>query len=241
MCMSESSGDFVGRLWTVSDGNQPPLSSLLSTNSSMRSPCTIFSQNQRRGESKQKGHIFYLCVKSAVKGGKEGGSAGRITLSAGWYHSIHADQFSQTEGDERGAGARRREEGELKWWSYWSVKEIQRCVFCLNVHINLSCQRWAGTYWHLATDTWIVDFLPDLAVHSCAHQLHVETEKKSAAPTHSLLCSAQKVPNQLWNMRLINRNWSRFKVLTALWRKKKHECNPTVLPFWIFQKYLWIF
>lgn len=90
---------------------------------------------------------------------------GHITLSAGWYHSILADQFSQTEGDEKGASTRRGKGeglgwgGGLKWWLYWFVKEIQRCVFCLNVHINLSCQGWAGAYWHLATQTCIVDFL----------------------------------------------------------------------------------
>lgn len=52
---------------------------------------------------------------------------------------------------------------------------------CLNVHINLSCQRWAGMYSHLATQTWIVDFLLGLAVHSLAHQLYVETGKVAPA------------------------------------------------------------
>ena len=178
MRVSESSGDFVGRLWTVSDGNQPTLSSLWSTNSSMWAPCTIFLFSKLTPwwiETKRP-HILFMCQKCGERrvGRRE---RGHITLSAGWYHSILADQFSQTEGDEKRASTRRREggkQGELKWWSYWFVKEIQRCVFCLNVHINLSCQRWAGMNWHLATPTWIGNFLLGLAVHSPTCQPQVE-------------------------------------------------------------------
>lgn len=107
--------------------------------------------NAAVNRNKKATYFIYVSKVQWKKRRKEG--AGRITLSVGWYHSIHADQFSQTEADEKGASMGRRErgkEGELKWWSYWFVKEIQHCVFCLNVHINLSCQRWAGIYWHFA-------------------------------------------------------------------------------------------
>lgn len=153
MRMSESSGDFVGRLWTVSDGNQPTLtpSCLPTALCEPRAPYSFLKTNATTNRNKKATYFIYVSKVRWKEGRKEG--AGHITLSVGWYHSILADQFSQTGGDEKRASARRREggkEGELKWWSYWFVKEIQHCVFCLNVHINLSCQRWAGIYWHLA-------------------------------------------------------------------------------------------
>lgn len=150
-------------------------------------PSSLLRTNAAVNRNKKATYFIYVSKVRWEERRKEG--AGRITLSAGWYHSIHADQFSQTEADEKEASRRRREgekEGELKWWSYWFVKEIQRCVFCLNVHINLSCQRWAGTRWRLAKQTWIVDFLLGLAVHSPIHQFHMETSK--GAPPCSKRC-----------------------------------------------------
>lgn len=123
-----------------------------------RAPYSFLRTNAAANRNKKATYFIYVSKVRWKEGRKEG--AGRITLSAGWYHSIRPDQFSQTEGDESGAGTRRREgvkERELKWWSYWFVKEIQRCVFCLNVHINLSCQRWAGVCWHLATQIGHID------------------------------------------------------------------------------------
>lgn len=112
MRVSESSGDFVGRLWTVSDGNQPTLSSLLSTDSSVWAPVhhIPFSEPTPRRIETKRPHILFMCQKCGEKEGRKEG-AGRITLSVGWYHSIHADQFSQTEGDEKGASTRLREGG----------------------------------------------------------------------------------------------------------------------------------
>lgn len=107
-------GDFVGRLWTVSDGNQPTLSSLLSPNSSTQAPCTVqyslFSVNAMANRNKKRPHILFMCQKCGEKRVGRWGQ-GRITLSLGWYLSIRADQFSQTEGDERGARRRRTEGG----------------------------------------------------------------------------------------------------------------------------------
>lgn len=109
MHVSESSGDFVGRLWTVSDGNQPTRSSLLSTNSSMWAPCNcipFLKTNATVNRHKEATYFIYVSKVWWKEDRKEG--VGHITLSAGWYHSILADQFSQTEGDEKGASARRR-------------------------------------------------------------------------------------------------------------------------------------
>lgn len=60
-----------------------------------------------RIETKKKRATYFIYVSKVrwKEGRKEG--AGRITLSVGWYLSIHADQFSQTEGDEKGASARK--------------------------------------------------------------------------------------------------------------------------------------
>lgn len=141
-------------------------------------PYSFFRTNGVVNRNKKATYFIYVSKVGWKECKKEG--VGCITLSVGWYHSIRADQFSQTERDKKGASTRRRERGteeELKWWLYWFVKEIQRCVFCLNIHINLSCQRWAGIYWHLTTQTWIVDFLLGLAVHRFNRQLNVETGK----------------------------------------------------------------
>lgn len=204
MHVSESSGDFVGRLWTVSDGNQPTRSSLLSTNSSVWAPCNcvpFLKTNATVNRHKEATYFIYVSKVWWKEDRKEG--VGHITLSAGWYHSILADQFSQTEGDEKGASARRRGETrggegwkeELKWWSYWFVKEIQHCVFCLNVHINLSCQGWAGAHWHLATQMRIVDFLLGFAARTLSHQHLAETGVR--ALVCFVACPACEVHNQL--------------------------------------------
>lgn len=171
-------------------------------------PCAPYSflkTNAKANRNKKATYFIYVSKVRWKEGRKEG--VGHITLSVGWYHSIHADQFSQTEGDEKRVSTRERgegrKEGALKWWSYWFVKEIQRCVFCLNVHINLSCQRWAGIYWHLATQTWIVDFLLGLAVHNLSHQLHVESGPCLLKTLCFMLCGIQ-IPNLLQKPPLIS-------------------------------------
>jgi len=158
MRVSESSGDFVGRLWTVSDGNQPTLSSLLSTDSSMRTPRTIFlPQSERRGESKQKGHIFYLCGKSAVKKRRAGRRERGVSLypSVDIIPSMRINSPRQREMRKERAQDGGRELGGRR------AEMVVVLILQRNTALSVLLKRshkpelsgWAGACWHLATPT----------------------------------------------------------------------------------------
>lgn len=71
-------------------------------------PCASYSFLKTNATVKRNKEATYFIYVSKVWW-KEG--AGHITLSASWYHSILADQFSQREGDEKGASTRRSKGG----------------------------------------------------------------------------------------------------------------------------------
>lgn len=71
-------------------------------------PCAPYSflkTNATVNRNKEATYFIYVSKVWWKEGRKE--RVGHITLSAGWYHSILADQFSQTEGDEKGASTSR--------------------------------------------------------------------------------------------------------------------------------------
>lgn len=158
--------------WQPADSQLPLVYQQLHVSPVHRIP---FSKLTPRWIETKRPHILFMCQKCGER--RVGRSEWGISLYplVDIIPSLRINSPRQREMRKERAQAEGGGEGGLKWWSYWFVKEIQRCVFCLNVHINLSCQGWAGIYWHLATQTWIVNFLLGLAAHSLTHQHLVET------------------------------------------------------------------
>lgn len=150
-------------------------------------PSSFLRTNAAVNRNKKATYFIYVSKVRWKERRKEG--AGRITLSVGWYHSIHADQFSQTEADEKGASTRRREGGREGRRAEMVVVLI--CQRNTVLHVLLKCSHkpeLSEVGRHILTfcQVWIVDFLLGLAVHRLIHQLHVGTS--NVAPLYSNLC-----------------------------------------------------
>lgn len=172
--------------WVMATSRLSAPSCLLTAPCEPRAPYSFLRTNGVVNRNKKATYFIYVSKvgwKECKKEGAEGGGGVSLYPSVDIIPPVRINSPRQREirmelGHRTEGEGEVEEEEELKWWLYWFVKEIQRCVFCLNIHINLSCQRWAGLRWHLTTQTWIVDFLLGLAVHNFNCQLHVETDTR---------------------------------------------------------------